>query len=156
MPQGSVVQIQNANPAVWLHSQLCNHCARSGNLAISMSESLQMWKHGQVNTEDLFQEKDFSCHQKIKHIYKMHSHVSQKFSPLKNRRKCRDSQLLCRNWGKSSSMLEYCFISSMSLSGEGNGNPLQYSCQGDPMDRGDWQVTLYAVARVGHDLETKQ
>ena len=53
-------------------------------------------------------------------------------------------------------MLEYCFISSMSLSGEGNGNPLQYSCQGDPMDRGDWQVTLYAVARVGHDLETKQ
>ena len=23
-------------------------------------------------------------------------------------------------------------------SGEGNGNPLQYSCLGDPMDRGDW------------------
>ena len=24
--------------------------------------------------------------------------------------------------------------------GEGNGNPLQYSCLGDPMDRGAWQV----------------
>ena len=23
--------------------------------------------------------------------------------------------------------------------GEGNGNPLQYSCLGDPMDRGAWQ-----------------
>ena len=23
-------------------------------------------------------------------------------------------------------------------SGEGNGNPLQYSCQGNPMDRGAW------------------
>ena len=22
--------------------------------------------------------------------------------------------------------------------GEGNGNPLQYSCLGNPMDRGDW------------------
>ena len=23
--------------------------------------------------------------------------------------------------------------------GEGNGNPLQYSCLGNPMDRGNWQ-----------------
>ena len=26
--------------------------------------------------------------------------------------------------------------------GEGNGNPLQYSCLGNPMDRGAWQVTV--------------
>ena len=25
-------------------------------------------------------------------------------------------------------------------SGEGNGNPLQYSCLGNPMDRGAWQA----------------
>ena len=26
--------------------------------------------------------------------------------------------------------------------GGGNGNPLQYSCLGNPMDRGAWQVTV--------------
>ena len=30
--------------------------------------------------------------------------------------------------------------------GEGNGNPLQYSCLGNPMDRGTWRVTVYRVA----------
>ena len=39
---------------------------------------------------------------------------------------------------------------------EGNGNPLQYSCLGNPMDRGTWQATVYGVARVRHDLVTKQ
>ena len=38
-------------------------------------------------------------------------------------------------------------------SGEGNDNPLQYSCLGNPMDRGTWQAT---VQRVGHNLATKQ
>ena len=27
-----------------------------------------------------------------------------------------------------------------------NGNPLQYSCLGNPMDRGDWWVTVHVVA----------
>ena len=31
--------------------------------------------------------------------------------------------------------------------GEGNGNPLQYSCLGNPMDRGTWQVTVHGAAR---------
>ena len=31
-------------------------------------------------------------------------------------------------------------------SGEGNGNPLQYSCLGNPMDRGAWQATVHRVA----------
>ena len=39
--------------------------------------------------------------------------------------------------------------------GEGNGNPLQYSCLENPMDRGAWWATVHGVTRVGHDLETK-
>ena len=30
--------------------------------------------------------------------------------------------------------------------GEGNGNPLHYSCLENPMDRGAWQVTVHGVA----------
>ena len=29
--------------------------------------------------------------------------------------------------------------------GEGNGNPLQYSCLRNPMDRGAWQATVHGV-----------
>ena len=39
--------------------------------------------------------------------------------------------------------------------GEGNGNPLQYSCLGYPVDTGSWQTTVHGVTRVGHDLGTK-
>ena len=39
--------------------------------------------------------------------------------------------------------------------GEGNGNPFQYSCLENPMDRGAWWATVHGVARVGHDLATK-
>ena len=31
--------------------------------------------------------------------------------------------------------------------GEGNGNPFQYSCQENPMDRGAWQATGHGVAK---------
>jgi len=31
--------------------------------------------------------------------------------------------------------------------GEGNGNPLQYSCLGNPMDRRAWWVTVHRVAK---------
>ena len=31
--------------------------------------------------------------------------------------------------------------------GGGNGNPLQYSCLGNPMDRGAWQATAHMVAK---------
>ena len=31
--------------------------------------------------------------------------------------------------------------------GVGNDNPLQYSCLGNPMDRGAWQVTVHGVAK---------
>ena len=39
--------------------------------------------------------------------------------------------------------------------GEGNDNPLYYSCLGNPMDRGAWQAPVHGVTRVGHDLATK-
>ena len=31
--------------------------------------------------------------------------------------------------------------------GEGNGNPFQYSCLGNAMDRGAWQVTAHGVTK---------
>ena len=31
--------------------------------------------------------------------------------------------------------------------GEGNDNPLQYSCLENPMDRGAWQATVHMVAK---------
>ena len=39
--------------------------------------------------------------------------------------------------------------------GDGNGNPLHYSCLENPMDRGAWQATVHGVSRVGRDLATK-
>ena len=33
------------------------------------------------------------------------------------------------------------------LPGEGNGNPLQYSCLGNPMDRGAWWVTVQGLQK---------
>ena len=31
--------------------------------------------------------------------------------------------------------------------GEGNGSPLQYSCLGNPMDRGAWRATVHGAAK---------
>ena len=31
--------------------------------------------------------------------------------------------------------------------GEGNGDPLQYSCLEHPMDRGAWRATVHGVAK---------
>ena len=31
--------------------------------------------------------------------------------------------------------------------GEGNGNPLQYSCLEKPMDRGAWRATVHTVSK---------
>ena len=35
--------------------------------------------------------------------------------------------------------------------GEGHGNPLQYSCLENPMDRGAWWATVQGITRVGHN-----
>ena len=34
--------------------------------------------------------------------------------------------------------------------GEGNGNPLHYSCLENPVDKGAWRATVYGVAKT-HD-----
>ena len=36
--------------------------------------------------------------------------------------------------------------------GEGNHNPLQYSCLENPTDRGSWQATVHGVAKSGTSL----
>ena len=51
-----------------------------------------------------------------------------------------------RNEGESVyyfSFLYYFVIDS----GKGNGNPLQDSCVGNPMDRGAWWATVHGVAK---------
>ena len=41
-----------------------------------------------------------------------------------------------------------CSIPGLGRSpGEGNGNPLQYSCLENPMDRGAWQAVVHGVAK---------
>ena len=41
------------------------------------------------------------------------------------------------------------------IAGEGSGNPCQYSCLGNLMDREAWQATAHEVAVIGHDSATK-
>ena len=38
--------------------------------------------------------------------------------------------------------------------GEGNGNPVQFSCLGNPMDRGSWWATVHEVAKSQTRLST--
>ena len=33
------------------------------------------------------------------------------------------------------------------FTGEGNGNPLHYSCLGNPIDRGAWRATVQGVTK---------
>ena len=52
-------------------------------------------------------------------------------------------------WGRSESdMTEHLhFHFSLSCIGEGNGNPLQCSCLGNPRDGGAWWAAVYGVAQ---------
>ena len=38
------------------------------------------------------------------------------------------------------------------IPGEGNDNPLPYSCLGNPMDRGAWRATVHGIAKSGTRL----
>ena len=55
----------------------------------------------------------------------------------------------CSPWGcKESDMTERLhFHFSLSCIGEGNGNPLQCSCLGNPRDNGAWWAAVYGVAQ---------
>ena len=37
--------------------------------------------------------------------------------------------------------------------GEGNGNPLRYSCLDNPMDRGAWHTTVHRIAMSRTELK---
>ena len=39
--------------------------------------------------------------------------------------------------------------------GEEKGNPHQYFCLGNLMDRGAWRVTVHEIARLGHNIVTE-
>ena len=65
--------------------------------------------------------------------------------------------LLCSWWINTlgSSYHNLYFLGSyLMLIGEGNGNPLQYSCLENPMDRGVWWATVHGSLRVRHDWVT--
>ena len=55
----------------------------------------------------------------------------------------------CSLWGRKESdtteLLPFHF--SLSCIGEGNGNPLQYSCLENSRDRGAWWAAIYGVAQ---------
>ena len=40
-----------------------------------------------------------------------------------------------------------CFLGYLHALGEGHGNPLQYSCLENPMDRGTWQAMVHSVTK---------
>ena len=47
-----------------------------------------------------------------------------------------------------------CLIHGLGRSpGEGNGKPLQYSCLGNPIDRGVWWATVHGVAKSWTQLK---
>ena len=45
------------------------------------------------------------------------------------------------------------FIVSILYTGEGNGNPLQYSCLENPVDRGAWWAAVHGVAQSQTQLK---
>ena len=47
---------------------------------------------------------------------------------------------------KSRTRLSDFPFTSLSCIGEGNGNPLQYSCLENPMDGGAWKAAVHGVA----------
>ena len=84
---------------------------------------------------------------------------------LYNPKKCRGTKKVCpffllensrplSPWGPLD-FLSICLgIDSLTLipgsgrsPGEGNGNPLQYSCLENPVDGGSWQATVHGVAK---------
>ena len=42
------------------------------------------------------------------------------------------------------------------IPGVGNGNPLQYFCLENSMDRGAWWAIVHGVVKVRHDLVTER
>ena len=60
-----------------------------------------------------------------------------------------ESLVGCHLWGRTeldmTELLHFHF--SLSCTGEGNGNPLQYSCLENPRDGGAWWAAVYGVTQ---------
>ena len=59
----------------------------------------------------------------------------------------RRSLVGCSPWGRYNSDTIEQLHFSLSCIGEGNGNPLQYSCLENPRDGGAWWAAVYGVAQ---------
>ena len=61
----------------------------------------------------------------------------------------------CSPWGhqESDTTEQLHFHFSLSCIGEGNGNPLQYSCLENPRDGGAWWAAVYEVAQSRTQLK---
>ena len=55
------------------------------------------------------------------------------------------------NFEQTGLMISEYFIDN-DIIGEGNGNPLQYSCLGNPMDKGAWWATVHGVTKSQTEL----
>ena len=53
-------------------------------------------------------------------------------------------------------MAQVQFLGREDSPGRGHGNPLQYSCLENPMDRGAWWVIIHGSQRVRTQLVTKR
>ena len=51
-------------------------------------------------------------------------------------------------WWLSGNAGDAASIPGSGRSGEGNGNPLQHSCLGNPMDKGAWWAIVQTVAEL--------
>ncbi|XP_042097851.2 granulocyte-macrophage colony-stimulating factor receptor subunit alpha isoform X10 [Ovis aries] len=71
-------------------------------------------------------------------------------SKAKHTVKIRTADARKARWGAWSPPVEFdekCALVKKNNFGEGNGNPLQYSCLGNPMDRGTWRAAVHGVAK---------
>ena len=59
------------------------------------------------------------------------------------------------DWHMHTTMYKIDNWSGPIVLGERNGNPLQYSCMGNPVDRGAWQAAAHGITRVSDDLVAK-
>ena len=61
--------------------------------------------------------------------------------------------LLCYVIPMFKNIFPTCGNAKRTVSGVGNGNPLQYSCLQNPMDRGAWRTTVHRVTKSQTQLK---
>ena len=57
------------------------------------------------------------------------------------------------DWATMETVTDFILGSSKISAGEGNGNPLQYSCLENPRDRGAWWAAIYGIAQSWTQLK---